>query len=197
MIRLPNRQETPEQWDNNKVVNQEIQHAWNASKENLDSTFDSDILAVTEQKICKASDYSSIPYGKNGESTLEKSGCAAFCFHQGIRTRGELNDIISIAKLISEKGYYYPGRGTYHNLFDHYGIRRATHVNEIMSALSCGHIVTLLVDNKLYGSALAESHFINIVGKERENFIVDDSRVGRTKVELSTVIAASRVAWIW
>lgn len=195
MINLSERQETHEQWKKNKVINQIIRDTWNSSKEEL-QTDDNDIGTITMHRMLISKNYYKVPYGKKGESNLKKSGCAVFCFQQGLRIRGIECDMISLAKEVSKKGYYELGKGTYHNLFDHYGLRRATHVSEVFAALKQKHLVTMLVDYENHND-LEEGHFLNIVGKKRSKFIVDDPEEGRMEIPIIKIIEASEIAWIW
>ena len=195
-LRLPKREERAERYDANAEINRIIGECLKKSIDDyiVDRTF---VLSDTKG-ILRDSEYGEVPYGGK---TLKEAGCAVFCFEQGLRSRGYQCKIEDLAKEISEKGYYYYGKGTYHNLFDHFGLRRATDVQEINEALNLRKIVTALVNNCEYtgGKIQKESHFINIVGKDYEgNFFVDDASLKeRHKVDAETIFKAARVIWIW
>ena len=134
-----------------------------------------------------------------GDSTLAASGCAVFCFHQGLASQLIYADLDELADEIVSKGYYEPGKGKLHNLFDHYGLKRATHYQEIVDALSRESIVTVLVKNAAYhcDAKRTGNHFVNIVGYENGKFWVDDPAIGRRLCGFTQLLEAVLVAWIW
>lgn len=186
-------------YDNNNKVNDEIARAFKESVADFDENeYKENIPNVTKEDMLVASDFKGVPYGS---STLEKSGCAVFCFWQGLCSRDVFisMDMETFAKYIYDKGYYKFGTGTYHNLFDHYGLRRATHFQEIFDALQMKKIVTILVENKKYTSNKfsEDSHFVNIIGKMKQFFVIYDSQIGITYVPMKKTFDATRVVWIW
>lgn len=195
-LRLPKREERSERYDSNAEINRIISECFKKSIDNY--TDDRAFVLADAKEILRDSEYGEVPYGGK---TLKEAGCAVFCFEQGLRSRGYQCKIESLAKEISEKGYYNYGKGTYHNLFDHFGLRRATDAQEINDALNLRKVVTVLVSNCEYtgGKIQKESHFINIVGKDYEgNFFVDDSSLKeRQKVDAETIFKSARVVWIW
>ena len=206
---LPERRETPERYDANKIVNQAISDAFHAS---LGKAKEMAANAVSEvpyerSKMVLVSDVlksgvlaADIPYEV---STLGESGCAVFCLHDALTYAryaeySEL-DIETVAQEVAAKGYYEPGKGTYHNLFDHMGARRATDIQEIFDALctrtrAC---VTLLVRNKDYNGRSGR-HFINIIYYDGTHFVVNDSSYERgLKVSVDTIFKSVDIAWLW
>lgn len=200
---LPERFEKPigncNRYDNNGRINAEIAKAFKESIAVFDkSEHKESIPIVVQEEISLAACFADVPYGGK---TLGEAGCAVFCFRQGLISRNVRTwmDMPTFAKYIADKGYYEFGKGTYHNLFDHYGLRRATHFQEIFDALKMGKLVTILVENKKYfvDKANKDSHFVNIVGKRWENFVIDDSYVGRIDMPMREIFDATRVAWTW
>lgn len=198
ILGLPVREERPERYEANKEINELIEVAWQESVESFEGYPEENIPVITFKRIQSAETNGYVRYGTK---TLYEAGCAVFCFAQGLQQRGVTIGIQELAKEIANKGYYYPGRGTYHNLFDHYGLRRASSVDEIFDVLKSKKLVTFLVKNEGYPFSRSNegSHFINIVGKSGPNFIVDDSnsKVSRVNVDIKTLLQVTRVAWIW
>lgn len=200
---LPERFEKPigncNRYDNNGKVNSEIAKAFKESIAVFDEEcYKETIPIVVREEISLAIYFKDVPYGGK---TLGESGCAVLCFRQGLISRNVRTwmDMSTFAKYIADKGYYEMNVGTYHNLFDHYGLRRATHFQEIFDALKMGKLVTILVENKKYfwDEANKDSHFVNIVGKEGKKFVIDDSQMGRVYSPMRHIFDATRVAWIW
>lgn len=197
---LPERKETPKRYDNNKYVNMLMSAMFKDSIVDFDENEHAEEIWIDVNRILLAYEFADVPYGGK---TLGEAGCAVFCFEQGLcyrsGDRDKVMDIGNLAEYIAHKGYYEFGKGTYHNLFDHYGLRRATHFQEIFDALKMGKMVTILVENNKYSSdkSLKDSHFVNIVGKVKEKFVIDDSQIGRIKMPMKIIFDATRVAWIW
>lgn len=201
---LPERKETEVRYDNNGYVNMLISAMFKKSIADFDEKDYREVVPqLTNGCMYAAWDerFKDIPYGAK---TLGEAGCAVFCFCQGLHTRSIYTgmDMEAFAKYIADKGYYEFGRGTYHNLFDHYGLRRATHFREIFDALRMGKIVTLLVENKDYLLSNSEggSHYVNIIGNSGVGFIIYDSKtqeIINCSVPMRKVFDATRVAWLW
>lgn len=198
-IELIERKETPARWEANKNINAMIMESLRESIKNQDYS----IPVVTKKRhffpmITISEETKDIPYGS---STLGASGCAVFCFEQGLRVKeiAEI-DISELAAEIARKGYYEPGKGTYHNLFDHMGLRRARHVQEIFDTILTESdnfpLITLLVRNKEYNGRNGK-HFINISDYIDGKFLVHDSSIGRKFVSADEILNAIEVAWIW
>lgn len=127
---------------------------------------------------------------------LKENGCAVFCLHQGLKNR--LKDDIDIAQLAYEvetKGYYEPQKGTYHNLFDHLGLRRATCVEDILIA----NMATVLVRNDkcLKNPDNTGHHYINIIGFSEQLAFIDDPMEGPKSILWTDLLEASLIAWMW
>lgn len=197
---LPERKETSKRWDNNKYVNMLISAMFKDSIADFDENEHRERMLVNVEDILLASQFENVPYGCK---TLGQAGCAVFCLEQGLCYRsGGREDpayIIYLAKYTGDKGYYEKNKGTYHSLLDHYGLRRATHFQEIFDALKMGKLITILVENKKYfeDEANKDSHFVNIVGAEEKKFVIDDSQLGRVYSPMRRMFDATRVAWIW
>lgn len=133
-------------------------------------------------------------------SNLLKSGCAVLCFEEGITSkRNSPMSIDTLSEIIAEKGYYEPGRGTYHNLFDHHGLRRCTSVYDVIESVNNNSLFTALVANDLYhrDSERTGKHFVNLVGIRNGNAIIDDPTVGRIEKYFADFAMASIVIWQW
>lgn len=199
-IELIEREETPARWDANKKINAMIMESLRESIKNQDYS----IPVVTKKRhffpmITISEETKDIPYGS---STLGASGCAVFCFEQGLRVTEIADiDISELAAEIARKGYYYePEKCTYHNLFDHMGLRRVSHVQEIFDTILTGTdsfpLITLLVRNKDYNGRDGK-HFINISDYSDGKFFVHDSSIGQRFVSADKILNAIEVAWIW
>lgn len=198
---LPYRRETSKRWDINQIINSSIEAAFRASVHEFDEAkfAGSENFELNVPTILTAEQYKDVPYGGK---TLGEAGCAVFVFEQGLHYRfGEpVMQIEKLAKYIANLGYYEYGKGTYHNLFDHYGLRRATHVDDVIDSLYMDKMVTVFVRNCDYYPLEKNegSHFINLVGKSMKHFIVADSEFPSTQVVPAIeIFKATRVAWIW
>lgn len=195
-FKLPPREESSERYDTNRKINELIAEAFKKSVENFELPCKArNVIIQTPIRTVKA--YGNVPYGLSGK-TLKEAGCAVFTFEQGLRSRNIQIELKTLAYEIQAKGYYLYGKGTYHMLFDHYGLRRASNVTELFDNLQMGKIVTVLVKNSVYyGDSSTESHFVNLVGIDGNRFIVDDSNVGRKASKIETILEATRIAWLW
>lgn len=193
---LPPREESPDRYDTNREINERIAAAFKKSVENFELPCKAK-KEIIQTPIRTIKAYGNVPYGMSGKN-LKQAGCAVFTFHQGLRSRGIEVDLKTLAYEIDKKGYYHYDKGTYHSLFDHYGLRRASNVKEVFDNLQMSKIVTVLVKNSVYyGNSNTESHFVNLVGTEGNQFIVDDSNFGRKASKIETILEATRVAWLW
>lgn len=215
---IPRRLETPERYDNNRDINIAIAKAFKDSVSQY-STPGETITELfvnpcsTVPSMARFSDeyqfYKDIPGHVGGldyaNTSIAYGGCAIPCLHQGLMTRGIFKDIRDLASMLGALGYYETNKGTYHNLFDHWGLRRATHYQEIFDNLTMGSIVTLLINNGGYsGNSLETGRaFINIVGLDADlddapYFYVDDPALDeRRGFEAIGILEATEVAWIW
>ena len=198
---LPERKETPKRYDNNKYVNMLISAMFKDSIADFDENEHPEKMLINVEDILLACQFENVPYGCK---TLGQAGCAVFCFEQGLCYRNGGRDnplyIEYLSKYIGDKGYYAKDNGTYHGLFDHYGLRRATHFQDIFDALKMGKLVTILVENKKYfeDETSKDSHFVNIVGTDEKKFVIDDSSlIGKVYSPMRHIFDATRVAWIW
>lgn len=200
---IPPRRETPERYDLNREINTLIQKGFKDSVSkflaNPYQVFD---YAVNEdfEREWNSDDNKDVPYGS---STLGESGCAVYAFHQGLRYRnGSVPRISNLACILAEEGYYEPGKGTWHNLFDHWGLRRASDIKEVFDAFDVKEfpLVTVLVSNKLYppSKSSSGSHFVNLVGLVHGGFLIEDpSRKNRLHLDFNKILPAIQIAWIW
>lgn len=137
-------------------------------------------------------------------TTLREHDYAVICFHQGLMFRGKNIDIETLTEAISIGGYYWPQKGTSPNLFDHYGLRRATSWLDIRDALENGHLVTCLTEK------LIESNdgpkYVNLVGGEKNNdmsiILVEipmesEHLLPYLKYPMENMIQSIEIAWIW
>ncbi len=122
---------------------------------------------------------------KYGSSTLAESGCAIFCIEHGSKKHYSIS---SLTEKAAEMGYYEPGKGTWHHLFDRLGAIRLSYVQDIFSYLETGKIVTVLY----------EHHFLNLVGVRGTNFLVEDPMYADQRaIPITEVFEGMRVAWAW
>lgn len=199
---FPKRKETPRRYDNNRDINDLIAIYFEESLMDFnENDFPENISQVTIRGVYAAWEgrFRDVPYGTK---TLGEAGCAVFCLWQGLASRAIYTgmDLEDFANYISD--YYEQDKGSYHNLFDHYNLRRATHFQELFDTLKMGKIVTLLVRNKDYSLSKSEegSHFINIIGKDGSGFIIYDSQtegIINYGVPMRETLYATRVAWLW
>lgn len=197
-VTLAPRKESPERWDTNRDINEMIAQAF---KKSVKSFNGSSVVSGPEVReiLTISSPYSDTVCGElqYGGKKMEETGCAIFCFHQGLETRlKEDIDIVQLAQEVEAKGYYEPGKGTYHNLFDHYGLRRATNYEEVLMTSS---ICTMLVRNDKYHGDPARkgNHYVNVVGFNGDMAFVDDPAVGRQATLVKDLFEAAIITWMW
>lgn len=196
---LHEREERPNRYDNNMTVNVMIEHFFKKSVKSFKFTSDVPTVIPTVEPILTVdSPYKNRTCGeiKYGGKMLKENGCAVFCLHQGLKNR--LKDDIDIAQLAHEvetKGYYEPQKGTYHNLFDHLGLRRATCVEDILIA----NMATVLVRNDKYLKDPDHTghHYINVIGFSEQLAFIDDPMEGPKSILWTDLLEASLIAWMW
>ena len=204
---LTERLETHNRYVNNQRVNALISECFAASVKDYIDQFD---VLINPGGICEITTHDSLYFIspdhaiRAGElpfatTTIEEEGCAIPCFQQGLTVQGIYEDLGRLSNLIGELGYYEPNKGTWHQLFDHMGLRRATHWMEIYEALKRRSIVTLLVDNSSYeANTVTEGrNWVNIVGADGNSFYVDDPAIGRTCLDAYGLLKSIVFAWIW
>lgn len=219
IAKISKRIELPQRYDRNQKINLAIKQAFADSVAEFVAPMDTYVLPAYIPPISKYDDEyheyekgttttcGELPYNS---TTIKDGGCAVCCFKQGLAVQGYPTDLKDLADILGKKGYYEPGKGTWHQLFDHWGLRRATHYAEVFEALDRGTIVTALVRNIDYPGNNLETgkNFINIVGagtdyieqldKEKENtFYVDDPAIGRIEFFAKDILKAIEFAWIW
>lgn len=190
---IPKREESKERYENNAAINELIAVALEESIERFKPREEIKDIVVTYRVIPWAKNYEMIGGGK---SRLDKYGSAVFCLWQGLYTR---NVEVLIGELVSELTRKKYDSKTWHVIFDHMGLRRATSIDEIFDTLKCRRLVTLLVKNSIYPNSKTGkgNHFVNLVGVKNSKFLVDDSKAGRVAVDIKTMLQATEVAWIW
>ena len=192
---IPQREESNERFENNAAINEIIAVAFQESIEKfmLESDIKIKDIVATYRVIPWARNYEMIGGGK---SRLDKYGSAVFCLWQGLYTR---NVEVLIGELVSELTRKKYDSKTWHVIFDHMGLRRATSIDEIFDTLKCRRLVTLLVKNSIYpNSKMGKgNNFVSLVGIKNSKFLVDDSKAGRVAVDIKTMLQATEVAWIW
>lgn len=200
MFTIPKRVEDHERYETNREINNLIEKAFKRSVTDFSTNFATGTYLEgltrhpTVNNIRLLTNYSrDIPYGT---STLFNAGCAVSCLQQALNFSYSLNDL---AKEVSEAGYYEPNKGTWHNLFDHMGCRRVSHIQEIIDAIMMGATVTCLVNNKVYHLSEQRSGrtFVNCVGFEKGLIVVDDPYQGRLYRDFILFVSAVDIAWIW
>lgn len=190
---ISKREESKERYENNAAINELIAVALEESIERFKPREEIKDIVVTYRVIPWAKNYEMIGGGK---SRLDKYGSAVFCLWQGLYTR---NVEVLIGELVSELTRKKYDSKTWHVIFDHMGLRRATSIDEIFDTLKCRRLVTLLVKNSIYPNSKTGkgNHFVNLVGVKNSKFLVDDSKAGRVAVDIKTMLQATEVAWIW
>ncbi len=203
---ISKRDENPTRYDNNAIINLVIERMFKTSVKNVLKNPNSiylpnKIAKPDKDRIWNSPEYGEIPYSS---SNLCISGCAVYVFHQGLRLQRGLSDISikELAEKIGSKGYYEPGKGTYHNLFDHFGLRRASSVEEIIENIASKEnpVITVLVrnDDCHWNNSKSGKHFINIMGSSGNDFFIDDPNEGQRLVIAATdLLPAIDIAWIW
>lgn len=205
LFNLPSRLESHEQYEANRAINTLISQSFVSSVSKYvsnETTTEPYTTAIcTIETPFFVNSIKAIPAGdlEYSSTTLRDSGCAVFCFNQGLTTRRIYADLEDLAEEIAKKGYYEPDKGTWHCLFDHFGLRRASHYVEIIDALMRGTISTCLVSNALYHNDpnRCGKHFVNIVGVDKSKALIDDSNCGRIIMDLELFLKAVQIAWIW
>lgn len=204
-FKLTQRFENPTRYNSNKVINNLIQNAFKESiRKFLDAPYPvseySSEADLERQWNCPKNQ--AIAYTIH--STLGQSGCAVYTFHQGLRLERNCKDLTlpELTDEIAYNIYYEPGKGTYHNLFDHYGLKRASDIQEVFDAFGINHkgVVTVLVSNKFYpkSQSKAGNHFVNIVGTTSHGLLIEDPNFeNRIFLKFEEVLPAMLVAWIW
>lgn len=201
------QQEDQKRYDLNAIINEMIHFAFQKSLRSFNP-----ILELTVAPLSKIISTVDSPFHINptttipcgdldyGTTTLRESGCAVFCFHQGLSVQGIYCDLDDLSDEITKKGYYYePKNSTWHSLFDHYGLRRATHYMEIVDSLRHSSICTCLVKNSVYHNDPERNgnHFVNVVGLDKTKVCIDDSHIGRSFFDFEEFLNSVLVAWIW
>lgn len=205
LFNMAPRLESHEQYEANRAINSLISQSF---KRSVDKYVANETTAKPYEKaICTietpffVNPITTIPSGDLEYSctTLRDGGCAVFCFNQGLTTQLIYADLEDLAEEIAKKGYYEPDKGTWHCLFDHFGLRRASHYVEIIDALMRGTISTCLVSNALYHNDpnRCGNHFVNVVGIDKSTVFIDDPNCGRITKDFEAFLKAIKIAWIW
>ncbi len=206
LLNLAQRMESHERYEANKAINTLISQSFRASVQRF--TINEITCKPLKKMISTISSpffvnlTTSIPCGdlEYASTTLKDAGCAVFCFHQGLSTRRIYTDLEDLSNEIAKKGYYEPTHtGTYHSLFDHFGLRRVSNYIEIIDALLRGSISTCLVINALYhnDSNRLGKHFVNIVGIDKSTVFIDDPSCGRITKDFKAFLEYIEIAWVW
>lgn len=205
LLNLAPRMESHESYEANKAINTLIGQIFKASVERFTTN------EITVKPLISVISTIHTPFFVNpttfipsgdleyASTTLKNGGCAVFCFQQGLVTQHIFADLEDVANEIAEKGYYEPDKGTWHCLFDHFGLRRASDYVEIIDALLRGSISTCLVTNAIYhgDSNRPGKHFVNVVGIDESTVFIDDSNCGRISRDFEAFLKAIEIAWIW
>lgn len=205
LLNLAPRMESHERYKANKAINELISKSFTASVERFipnETTvkpLEKHIFTINTPFFVNPT--TSIPSGdlEYASTTLKDGGCAVFCFHQGLTTQLIYADLEDLTEEIAKKGYYEPDKGTWHCLFDHFSLRRASDYVEIIDALLRGSISTCLVNNALYhnDSNRSGKHFVNVVGIDKSMVLIDDPNCGRIPMDFEAFLKAIQIAWIW
>ena len=176
---LEERMMTPDHYESYKEWSAKI---FKTLKESATQKYSCKDCTISMEPIKYQMEYESWKYGS---STLAKSGCAIFCIEHGSKNHYAISDL---AEKAAENGYYEPGKGTWHHLFDRLGAVRLENVQDIFENLEKAYIVTVLY----------EHHFINLVGVRETNFLVEDPMFADQRaIPITEVFEGMRVAWAW
>lgn len=208
-INLAPQFEDHERYVANRNINEMISESFKNSLLNLKASDFESIVVEPLIKVISTIDsrffvtpLTTIPCGdlEYGTTNLRESGCAVFCFQQGLTIHGIFSELDELSEEIAEKGYYHvPSNSTWHCLFDHYGLRRATHYLEIVDALCRDSICTVLVKNSVYHNNPDRdgNHFVNLVGIDETTICVDDPHIGRRFMDFESLLKSVLITWIW
>lgn len=197
-----------------KQLNEQIAECFKASKSDTFTVAHDNIPSDDLERVFKTRENCDIPYGTT--TTLGQSGCAIYCLHQALRLKKGLQiSIADLADIVASQGYYFPGRGTYHCLYDHCledhclgdssndssdKSHRACSIQQLYDYLSYESLplATTLVDNSIYWGRNSGSHFVNVGGIDHVGvYIYDSEENHRIFMEHEKFIAACKVAWLW
>lgn len=182
-----------------KQLNEQIAECFKSSKSETFTVAHDNIPSDDLERVFKTRENCNIPYGTT--TTLGQSGCAIYCLHQALRLKKGLQiSIADLADIVASQGYYYPGRGTYHCLFDHCHAARTGSVQQLYDYLCYEGLplATVLVDNAIYWGKNTGSHFINVGGITKNGvYIYDSEEDHRIFMEHKKFISASKVVWLW
>lgn len=210
-VELAERKEPRYEYEAHKEYGEQIRVSFQSSLRTFKKVSYGDIKPVTEVSMCRNRDVGDIPYGPN--TTIGKSGCAICALKHALDATGVNVEIAELAEEAYQKGYLceeykeedglWKIKGTYHSLFDLYKngfCIRAKEYQQIFGTLQSGKIVTLLVSNNKYHNDPKRegAHFINIVGKQGDSFIIEDNTEDeRVTKDCLTVLKSTNVAWLW
>lgn len=201
-LELLPREESRVRYDINKEIYSKIEEAYKNSVKNLAPK---DIAKVPkyvnpenlEFSITLSSTVAQIPYST---SNLSKSGCAILCFEEGLKFKRHMQYCIDyISRVASANEYYEEGKGTHHNFFDHYGLRRCTSIYDVIDSMSHDSLFTVLVVNSLYHKDPKRegNHFVNLLAIIEGKAIIDDPSVGRVEMDFIDFAKSSIKVWQW
>lgn len=151
--------------------------------------------------ISSAYDYEDVSYG---ESTILQDGAAICCLQQALEfvTGKEYN----LSKLAYDVARFYDSEeGTCPYLFDYFGCRRATDIQELIDTLMRNSIITCHVANNFTQINNVYRHkensrrkYVNVVGMRGQKVIIDCPYEGRiTSMEFLDFAHSIYTAWIW
>ena len=201
-LELLPREESHVRYDINKEIYSRIEEAYKNSLKNLTPE---DLAKVSkyvkpenlEFNIILSSTVAQISYST---SNLSKSGCALLCFEEGLKYKRRTPYCIDyISRVASANEYYEEGKGTYHNLFDHYGLRRCTSIYDVIDSINHDSLFTVLVVNSLYHKDPKREghHFVNLLTIIDGKAIIDDPSVGRLEMDFIDFAKSSTKVWQW
>lgn len=201
LLKLPQRIESHERYEANEAIYALISKSFTASvKCFIPNDITTQKFGITMSSFCE----SCTPFD-NEElehvSTIANNGdCAILCFQQGLAAQVIYKDLETISKEIAETDHYKKSNTViWHCLFDHFGLKRASHYVEIIAALQRNSVSTCLVSNALYHNNpnYYGEHFVNVVGIDKATVFVDDPRCGRIPMDFRTFLEAVQISWIW
>ena len=207
---LPEREEPQEVYEAAKAQNQKIAIEYKNSIVKLNS-LDVPMVRVDydpSQMVIVSEKNTNFPFGDS--TTFGKSGGCPACIHDAlIYTNPNFAGLtlIEVMNEIARKGYYKPGIGTCHNVFEHFKLpTRAKNIEQVLKALATRRraIVTMLVRNKTYNGQEGR-HFINVLYYRKLGniltsmfFIVNDNLIGNgISIPASKILNSTEIAWIW
>lgn len=178
--------------ERNEMINASIATSFEQSKRHFGGfkLFESEIGSVVPKTL---------PTGELPKQFLKEgvSGHAVSCFVQGISQRFQKNftkaECLEICNKVS---CYFEKESSVPLLFDHYGLRRATDIMEIVEAIQRGSIATCIMSEN-FGHRYVNAIYLQILEVKTQGIVLVDPYQGGLSLTFSDFLKAVEGAWIW